>query len=263
MKVNLHTHTNRCGHATGTDEEYVKAALEGGFQTLGFSDHVPWPYASGYSHTRVRMALEQLPDYVASVQNLQIRYAERIRIFCGFECEYFPEYINWLSDMAEEYKLDYLILGNHYDKTDETGMYFGNTKTAAELARYVSLTIQGLETGLFSYLAHPDLFMKRWPGGFSKECQAAAKDLCEACRSLSIPMEYNTHMRFELGKNAGYPCQEMFETARDMNVSVLIGLDAHRPAELSDPIQWNLAEKELSALNIRLTEMPDLISFGL
>ncbi len=35
---NYHTHTKRCGHAKGTDEEYVIAAIEGGFDELGFSD---------------------------------------------------------------------------------------------------------------------------------------------------------------------------------------------------------------------------------
>ena len=30
MKVNLHTHTFRCHHATGTPEEYVKRAIENG-----------------------------------------------------------------------------------------------------------------------------------------------------------------------------------------------------------------------------------------
>ena len=41
MKANFHTHTTRCGHASGTDEDYVRAALAQGFGVLGFSDHVP------------------------------------------------------------------------------------------------------------------------------------------------------------------------------------------------------------------------------
>ena len=262
MKVNLHTHTARCGHAQGTDEEYVKAALEGGFGTLGFSDHVPWPYASGYTHPRVRMEAKTIPDYLDSVRGLRERYRGQIRILCGFECEYFPEYMGWLSDMAEECRLDYLILGHHYDETDETGMYYGNTKTAAELARYVSQTVRGLETGLFSYLAHPDLFMKRWPGAFDENCRAAAKDVCAACRALSVPMEYNVHMRYEHGENSGYPCREMFEAAADAGIPVLIGLDAHNPAELSDPAQWDRAEKDLSGLGISRLQMPELLSFG-
>lgn len=61
MKANYHTHTARCGHAEGTDEEYVLAAIERGFDELGFSDHVPWPYKNGYVHPTVRMHISQMP----------------------------------------------------------------------------------------------------------------------------------------------------------------------------------------------------------
>ena len=38
MKTNYHTHTTRCVHATGSDEDYVLSAIKGGYQELGFSD---------------------------------------------------------------------------------------------------------------------------------------------------------------------------------------------------------------------------------
>ena len=37
MKTNYHTHTARCMHATGSDEDYVLSAIKGGYQELGFS----------------------------------------------------------------------------------------------------------------------------------------------------------------------------------------------------------------------------------
>lgn len=36
MKTNYHTHTTRCHHATGSDEDYVLSAIKGGYQELGF-----------------------------------------------------------------------------------------------------------------------------------------------------------------------------------------------------------------------------------
>ena len=196
MKANLHTHTTRCGHAVGADEDYVRAALTQHFDVLGFSDHVPWPYTSGYTHESVRMTVDRLPEYVSAVRALAERYRGQIRVLAGFECEYFPAYMGWLAETAEAYKLDYLILGNHYDESDETGTYFGSISTAEQLSRYVKQTVKGLEPGLFTYLAHPDLFMHRWPLGFGAECRAAARDLCDACLALNVPMEYNTHMRY-------------------------------------------------------------------
>ena len=130
MKANYHTHTTRCGHAEGTDEQYVLAAIGAGYDTLGFSDHVPYPYKSGFANVGVRMTMDKLPGYVRGVRALKEKYAGKIRILAGFECEYFPEYMGWMKDMKEENQLDYLILGNHYELTDEGGMYTAAARPA-------------------------------------------------------------------------------------------------------------------------------------
>ena len=44
MKYNYHTHTERCFHAKGSDEEFVLAAIEAGFNEIGFADHSPWNF---------------------------------------------------------------------------------------------------------------------------------------------------------------------------------------------------------------------------
>ena len=110
---NYHTHTSRCKHASGTDEEYVLTAIEQGYAALGFTDHTPWPYANGYV-SRIRMDVEQLGDYVASIRALKEKYRGRIELFIGLECEPFPQYYGWLREMKEKYQLDYLILGNSH-----------------------------------------------------------------------------------------------------------------------------------------------------
>ena len=42
-KVTYHTHTYRCGHAIGTELDYLNSALENKLNILGFSDHAPQP----------------------------------------------------------------------------------------------------------------------------------------------------------------------------------------------------------------------------
>lgn len=246
MKANYHTHTARCGHAFGTDDEYVLAAIAQGFDVLGMSDHVPWPYASGFVHPHVRMPVAQLEEYVASMRALRKKHAGRIELLIGFECEYFPDYMNWLSDMRERMQLDYLIFGNHYDTTDEGGMYFGSARTAADLRRYVLSAEKGAATGLFAYMAHPDVFMRRY-GKFDENCRAAARDLCAICKQNNLPMEYNLHDRYRLGpmNRDGYPHPAFFEIALSEGIEVIAGLDAHEPQEIADPTQWRIAMEEL------------------
>lgn len=260
FKANYHTHTSRCGHAEGTDEQYVLAAIEQGFDVLGFSDHVPWPYKSGFVSRGVRMPITELDDYLASVRALKKKYAGKIKILTGFECEYFPEYMDYLAEMREEKQLDYLIFGNHYDKTDEGGAYFGSAKTPDMLIRYVDSAVKGVETGLFAYMAHPDVFMRRY-GRFDENCRAAARELSKLCVAHNLPMEYNLHDRFRLGplNRDGYPHPEFFEIAMEEGAQVIIGLDAHEPQELSDPAQWNQAVRELEPFGKRwLHSLPGL-----
>ena len=52
---------------------------------------------------------EQVLREMNSVRALAAQYKDKIHILTGFECEYFPDYMNWLADMRAENHLDYLI----------------------------------------------------------------------------------------------------------------------------------------------------------
>lgn len=68
--TNFHTHTARCKHAQDSDDEYVRAALEAGYDEFGFADHCPWPYTNGFV-SNIRMSVDQLDEYLASIRTLQ------------------------------------------------------------------------------------------------------------------------------------------------------------------------------------------------
>ena len=134
MLKNYHSHTERCGHAWGTDDEFVLAAIDAGFQVLGFSEHTPWPFADGYQEidTRQRIRVEELEEYIAAVQALKEKYRDRIQIKVGLECESFPQYFDWLKTIRP--KLDYLILGVHCAYHDEhLTHYYGGYNTAEQI----------------------------------------------------------------------------------------------------------------------------------
>ena len=66
MIANYHTHTHRCNHAIGREEDYVKEALKAGMKILGWADHTPYLFPGGYySHFRMRPV--QLPGYVKTM----------------------------------------------------------------------------------------------------------------------------------------------------------------------------------------------------
>lgn len=232
-KTNYHTHTARCFHASGSDEAYVESALKNGYQVLGFSDHSPWKYDSDYVAT-MRMTPAELPGYLDSIRSLREKYAGRIQILAGLECEYYPRYQDWLRRMVSENGLDYVIFGNHFYRSDEDGPYFGRaTKDRAMLRRYVDSSVEGMESGLYAYFAHPDLFMRCYPG-FDADARAASRELCRAAKRLGVPLEYNL-MGALYNDNYGvdgYPHEGFWRIAAAEGCTAVIGVDAHAPEQL-------------------------------
>ena len=263
LLVNYHTHTWRCMHAQGNEEEYVRRAIGAGFSVLGFADHTPWPYASGFV-SDMRMRWDQFPGYLDTVLALRKKYAGQIKIPVGLECEAFPAWLGWLKDLKAQC-LDYVLLGNHYDATDEGdhavfsdggGFYFGRCTRPAHVRRYAQRTIAGMQTGIFDYVAHPDLFCHVYDA-FDADCVAASRDICQAAVALGIPLEYNLlgiqyHARMQKLGKLGYPCPRFWEVAARYPVRAIIGFDAHAPEHLERSDLYDAGLAFLRSLNIEV-----------
>lgn len=256
MKTNFHTHTTRCMHAVGSDEEYVRSAIKGGYQVLGFSDHTPWKYNSDFV-SDIRMLPEELPEYVTSLRTLRQKYRNQIDIRIGLECEYFPAYLPWLKEQIVAYDLDYVILGNHHYQTDEKFPYFGHhTDNKEMLELYAMSAIAGMESGLFSCLAHPDLFMRSYPK-FDTYCTEISRNICRTAALLNIPLEYNIgYVAYNLAHGLStYPCADFWSIAANEGCTTIIGLDAHHNIDLEISVYYDQAISELQKLKINRTEV--------
>lgn len=262
---NYHTHTWRCQHARGTEAQYVEAAVEQGFAALGFADHTPWPYQSDFV-SGMRMRMDQFDDYRRTVLDLREQYAGRIEIPLGLECEAFPEWFGWLRDFKAEY-LDYIILGNHYDYSDEGdhrrlypagGYYFGKCHKAEQVIRYGERTLAGMATGLYDYVAHPDLFMNTYRT-FDADCRAVSRDLCQAAKDLGLPLEFNllgaARQDDALARGyQGYPCPGFWEIAAETGCTAVIGFDAHSPDMLRRADLYDDAVQALGVLGMTVID---------
>lgn len=253
MNYNYHTHTSRCRHATGTDEEYVLSAIEAGFEEIGFSDHTPWPFESGYV-SPMRMRESELENYVNSVSLLREKYKDKIKIRLGLECEYFKEYIPWLCAMSEKYGIEYFLLGHHFSPNEEHGIYNGRIKTHAEIEQYKNEVLEAIESGLFFYVAHPDIFMRTY-GDFDDYCEKASREIIQKAIETGTPLEYNllglTHCK-EDGMKEGYPHSQFWRIAGEMGASAVIGIDAHDPKAYLETEKFERAKKTLASLGLKI-----------
>ena len=234
---NFHTHTFRCGHATGEDEQYVICAIEAGIKILGFSDHTPWP---GIEQPKIRMSEDLLENYVQNITFLKEKYKEQIEIHVGLEAEYIDDLVPFYKSLLREKGIEYLILGQHGEYNDKDGAYFYNAfpNDKNKARRAVEQIIKGMESGLFRYVAHPDHFLNgyRINDDFAL---SLIRQICQKSVELNIPLEVNlTYPRFAIMKGGihsgidSYPYDKFWKVVGEYGCPVVFGIDAHNPFDL-------------------------------
>lgn len=254
MKYNYHTHTKRCFHAIGNDEDYVLAAIEAGFDEIGFADHTAWKFDSDFV-SDMRMHESQLKEYCDSIKSLKEKYKDKISIKLGLECEYFRQYIPWLKETIDKQEIDYIILGHHFSKDEKYGIYNGFLRDPDSIKCYSEDVIEAMETGLFSYVAHPDLFMRSYPS-FDRHCRDVSEEIIKTAIKTATPLEYNL-LGIKHGRNegrVGYPHPNFWEIVSDMKPRTIVGIDAHAPSDYHEEDHIRLGYDTLSSLGLTPVE---------
>jgi len=125
--------------------------------------------------------------------------------------------------------VEYLLLALHFINNEIGAEYSGKpTDDEAVLRCYCHQAMEAMETGLFTYFAHPDLLR------FTGEANIYEKHMREMCRKAKecgMPLEINL-----LGLNEGrhYPHLPFWDIAAEEGCSAVIGFDAHKPEAMLD-----------------------------
>ena len=224
MIANYHTHTWRCHHAEPDEEAYIRTAYASGIRVLGFADHVPYPYDTIDKNyvSGPRMSCDQLPDYMNTLTALKEKYKGEIDIHIGFEAEYYPDLFSHLLEMLKPWPCEYFILGQHFLGNEIGEIYCGvPTQDPKVLYAYREQCRAAMDTGAFSYFAHPDLL---YLPGDEKAYRSHARELCRIAKSYGVPIEFNL-----LGyiSHRHYPSPAFWEEASVVGNKVILGWDAH------------------------------------
>lgn len=245
MKYAYHIHTYLCNHADGPIRPYVENAVKAGYSTIAFSDHSPQVYSDGHDSS-VKMLPAQLPDYMKELTALREEFADRITIRIGLEAEYYPRFFPALCDLCDANAVEFLFLWQHYlkNEVDVPCAIWDMEDDPADIWQYVNQVIEGLETGRFAMLAHPDV-----PSftGDENEYRAAMTKLCLRAQELNVPLEYNLN---GLRGHRHYPSDRFFRIAAEVGNTVALVVDAHSPDVLLDTESIQRAQNNLKNLGI-------------
>lgn len=236
MKTNYHTHSKRCLHAYGTEEDYVQAALQAGLSVLGFTDHAPFP-----DHDfGLRMPYSELEEYFFAVEHLATKYSSDIIIRKSLEIEYLPQYEEYYQFLLHTYKPDYLLLGEHF-YFNQKGEIFNiyNAESSDDYIHYANSIASALKTGCFQMIAHPDLFALN-KFAWDRNCDAASEIIIEAALDAKAVLEFNANgyrrgiHEYPDGKRYMYPHLNFWKKVSEAGAAVIIGADAHEPYQVWD-----------------------------
>lgn len=230
QKFNFHMHTPRCKHAQpdATDRDFARASLDAGFTSVAFTDHVAHPNPWN-PQPEVRMSVDQIDEYLESINRLKKEFQGQMTIQSGFEVEYDPRLDDYYRKLRE--KCDLFILGQHF-MFDQSGAYINPRSqplSDVDLDLYVERVEEAAKSGMFGVIAHPDVFMLG-RSSFGPADEAAARKICQIALAYDLPLEINlcqTYWNMKDGGRIFYPVPEFWAIVSEYPVKVLWGFDIH------------------------------------
>lgn len=249
IDYNYHTHTYRCGHAFGTEREYIEKCISLGIKVLGFSDHILFEFGDEDQKAKFN-------SYIETINLLKEEYKDKIEIHLGFECEYLEERRDYFEHLLKDKKVEYLILGQHFAVVKNKPTYFPSykdLKKEGNLANaYYRAIKSAVKTGLFTYIAHPDFVIKNFTV-INKKYLRISRKICKLAKKYNIPLEINlnglkNHYN-HMDQPTWYPNDEFFKIAGEVGNDVIIGIDAHE-LEFFDRAKYDIAEEMIKKYNL-------------
>lgn len=223
----FHVHTYRCKHAQLVlDEAYVEKALELGAKQIVFTDHAPFP-ENPFGN---RMEYEDLDAYIKSMHALQKKYGAQINVIAGLEVEYLPGYLECYKNWSKSGEFGVLIIGQHFYEIAPGSYSFSLSKEELTEREYIECghaIIEGIKSGLFQVVAHPDRIFRR-RGEWTKEMETVAQEIIDAAVEHKVYLEKNTS-----SKRKNQYWDEFWQMAEKAKAQTVTGMDAHCVDELT------------------------------
>lgn len=253
-KQNLHTHTIYCDGGN-TPEEVVEAAIEKGFDSIGFSGH-SYMYYDNY------IPRDRTVEYKAHINRLKKEYADKLKIYLGLEVDLYSGPVTDLTGF------DYLIgsvhelkRANQFFSIDESAdntrqvveRYFGGDGLALARAYYEELT-KLPEYGTFDIIAHFDLITKYRNvvplfDEESKEYRDHAIGAAEALAGKIPYFEVNSGAIARGYRTTPYPSPFIIKELKRLGFGAVISSDCHDCTKLD--LYFDEAEELLRACGFK------------
>jgi histidinol-phosphatase (PHP family) len=253
-KVSLHGgHSGSyCDHAKGTLLEVLEAACAFGYHTFGVSEHVPRleeqhiyreEIAMGWTLETLQSKFEQ---YQQDVDELAERFADRLIVLRGFECEVVPSdrYVQQAKDLLARGPFDFFVGSVHFvddllidGPLDIFQAAIDKAGSLENLAvRYYELMAQMIQALSPPVVGHFDLIRKNAvkidaSAVETAAVKAAAAHALDAAAACDAILDLNV-AGYRKGLDSPYPAPWVVSEALARGLAFCFGDDSHGPEQV-------------------------------
>ena len=246
--LDYHNHLEKGDLSLSYLEQFGRQALRRGVKELGISEHsymfrefrplYERQLRSISGELRVRQEnwllgkafRWHLEDYFALLHSARV---EGVQFRIGLEVDYFPGAESLTAELLGDWPWDYVIGSVHwvdgwiYDLWPET---WRGKDVRKVWARYFQVAEQGVRSGLFDILGHPDsikIFGRRPTSPVTEDVSR----LVDALVETGVAAELNTAFRYRGHSSDFCPAPEFLRLLARRRARITLGSDAHSPDE--------------------------------
>ncbi|RJR22356.1 MAG: histidinol-phosphatase HisJ family protein [Desulfobacteraceae bacterium] len=226
-----HIHTPLCKHAEGNTVEYLAAARALHLPEICFTDHAPAP--DGYDRAH-RMEAEEFEEYRRITDYVSL--SSNPRVLFGIEADYYEGCEAYLKEWLPRQGFDMVLGSVHFiggwgfDDPEQKGRW-KSVDVKVAWKEYFALLSRLVTSGLFDVVAHLDLPKKFGHRLSDKDMAEAACPVLDLISGKGMGIELNTGGLRKPVKEI-YPSALILSLARERNIPVCFGSDAHSPSEV-------------------------------
>lgn len=238
--IDCHVHTACCGHASGSVDQIVGAAIFAGLGGIVLTEHLPLPVDLDPGR-QVSPCEEDFTAYARDV----VAIAERVRgldVVLGAEADWLPgreDESESVRRTATELGVKVLLGSVHildawaFDDP-HTVDEWDSRDVDAVWTRYFEVWCDAARRGRFDVMAHPDL-VKKFGHRPTMDLRGLYEEAARAAADGGVMIEVSTAgLRKPVGEL--YPGPELLKAFRLAGVAATVGSDAHSPSEVGRDI---------------------------
>lgn len=233
-----------CLHAMDPLILIVHAYDNLGYKMVGITEHMPPPYNRFRYPDEVAEGLEaedmrdRFNRYFETARRLAQEYAPDMKIFVGFETEWYSDALPAIRNLISIHKPDYLVGSVHhigdipFDYSEE--QYALATEFAGGLNElyqvYFDQQFALINTLEPAVVGHFDLIRLYDPDYRERMQTPSIKKLLnrnlELIKEKNLILDLNTRA-YTKGASEPYPCRQIIEAAREMDIDMVPSDDSH------------------------------------